>query len=112
MAGICTDPFTSLGLSFPRYRLRGAKMSSKILSMSKYIHGFMTSQFIQQEGGLMALGPPRKSLHPSTASFSVTKTELTCSASHSPPPSPPPDPHWAQSSYHHAPFLPPSESIE
>lgn len=49
MTGISVDPFTSFGLSFSRYKLRGTKMPSKILSMSNYIHRFMTSQFIQQE---------------------------------------------------------------
>ena len=49
MTGISVDPFTSFDLSFSRYKLRGTKMSSKILSMSNYIHRFMTSQFIQQE---------------------------------------------------------------
>lgn len=54
---LCTDPFISLGLGFPRHKLRGAEMSSKILSMSNYTHGFVMSQLIQQEEGLMALGP-------------------------------------------------------
>lgn len=47
-----TDPWSQ----FPRYKLKAAEMSFRPLSMSKYIPGSFTSQFTQQEEGLMALG--------------------------------------------------------